>query len=302
MSTHTRQIAHRHPSTGIAVTSAHALALVTLLGSCVDQPKPHCIATTNAFAVKLIEVARAESAAGACTGFGPEGFNALPEVGLSPYFQRGSDGQPDYEQGSLAVQSAELGTFFYTAEGLGVANAAPDGQIYSLGDFATGDPDDDNFCTVPTLSPTRLVLPEIAPVADDPATADADESVPGQAAVDATLAWSNVRVYVTAETYGTQMDGEVVDTRVTPTGDSCAITYRAVGLSPAVSCAAVDDEGATLLNPDGSFQLNPAACEPEANPAEGRPTGSGISASARYECDALTAFCMIEGETIPALR
>jgi hypothetical protein len=226
----------------------------------------------------------------------------LPEVGLSPYFQRGSDGQPDYERGSLAVQSAELGTFFYTARDLGVANAAPDGQIYSFGDFSTADPDEDNFCTVPALSPTRLVLPAIEPVADDPATADVDESVPGQGAVDAALAWSNVRVYVTAETYGTQMDGEVVDTRLTPAGDSCSITYRAVGLSPAVSCAALDGEGAPLLNVDGSFQLNPAACEPEANLAEGRPTGSGISASARYECDALTAFCMIEGDTIPALR
>lgn len=302
MSTHTRQIAHRHPSTGFIATGAIALAAVTMLGACVDQPKPHCISTTNAFAVKLIELSRAESAAGACTGFGPEGFNALPEVGLSPYFQRGSDGQPDYDRGSLAVQSAELGTFFYTARDLGVANVAPDGQIYSLGDFATADPDEDNFCTVPTLSPTRLVLPEIAPVADDPATADADESVPGQAPIDATLAWSNVRVYVTAETYGTQMDGDLLDTRVTPTGDSCAITYRAVGLSPAVSCAAVDADGAPLLNPDGTFQLDPGACEPEANLAEGRPTGSGISASARYECDPVTAFCMIEGDTIPALR
>jgi hypothetical protein len=302
MSTHTRQIAHRHPSTGIAATSAHALALVTMLGACVDQPKPHCIATTNAFAVKLIELQRAESAAGACMGFGPDGFNADPEVGLSPYFQRAGDGQPDYDRGSLAVQTAELGSFFYTAEGLGVANAAPDGQIYSLGDFATAEPDDDNFCTVPTLSPTRLVLPEIAAVSDDPATADVDESVPGQAAVDAALDWSNVRVYVTAETYGTQMDGEVLDTRVTPTGDSCAITYRAVGLSPAIPCAALDPDGAPLLNADGSFQLDPAACEPEANLAEGRPTGSGISASARYECNPVTAFCMIEGETIPALR
>ena len=78
-------------------------------------------------------------------------------------------------------------------------NAAADGQLFSMGDqrFRTRR---DNICTVPTLSPTRLVLPAIAAIPDDPATPDDDESFPGQApVVDATLNWSNVRVYVTAD-------------------------------------------------------------------------------------------------------
>jgi hypothetical protein len=60
--------------------------------------------------------------------------------------------------------------------------------------------------------------------------------------------------------------------------------------------------GAPLFNDDGSPVLAPELCEPEANPAEGRPLGSGISPSARFACDPVTAFCLVEGDTIPALR
>jgi hypothetical protein len=273
------------------------------LGSCVDQPPPLCVTSTAAFAVKLIESgARVESAPGACAGFGPGAFNADPEVGISPYYARGGDGQPDYKRGSIGLQTAELGTLVLAANDRGVANI-PDGQLYSLGDFASSEPDEQNFCSVPSLSPTRVVLPAIDPVVDDPATADVDESLPGQAAVDATLTWSNVRVYVTADIFGTQMDADLVDTRLTPAGDSCTITYRALGLAPAVPCMALDPEsGAPLTNPDGSLQLDPAACDPEADPAAGRFFGSGLSPSARFECNAATGFCMIEGDSVPAVR
>jgi hypothetical protein len=287
-----------------AMTAVVALLGALPLAACADQPEPRCISTTATFAVKLIEVGdRVESVPNACGAFGPDGFNADPEVGLAPFYVRGSNGQPDYDHGSLAVQTAELGSLFYTAEGFDVGNAAADGQLYSMGDFNSTHTDDDHFCTVPTLSLSRVVLPPIAAIVDDPATADVDESFPGQAALDATLEWSNLRVYVTADTFGTQMDAQLLDTRVSETGDSCAISYRALGLAPAVSCAATDPEsGDPLTNPDGSPQLDPTLCDPQADPAAGRVLGSGISPNARYACDAATAFCMIEGDTIPALQ
>jgi hypothetical protein len=284
------------------VRAAVPFALVLGLGSCGEQAKPNCIATTNPFAVKLIELERSESTPGACTTFGPASFNALPEMGLSPYYAQGSDGQPDYERGSLAVQSAELGSLVYAALDRGVDNMAPEPRLYSFGAFNGTEPDDDNICTVPTLSPTHVVLPEIPAVPDDPATMDVDESLPAAAAVDVTLAWSNVRVYVSADVFGTQMDGDLVDTRVTPTGDSCTITYKALGLAPAVACGVANEDGSPATNPDGSLQLDPSLCEPEADPAAGRPIGSGIGPSARFECNPDTAFCMIEGDTFPALR
>jgi hypothetical protein len=283
-----------------------AAAVALLAGSvaaCSDQPEPRCISTTATFAVKLIEVGdRVESAPDACGAFGPDGFNADPEVGLAPFYARDSSGQPDYNHGSLAVQTAELGSLVYTAQGFDVGNAAADGQLYSMGDFNSSHTDDDHFCTVPTLSLSRVVLPPIDAILDDPATADVDESFPGQAALDATLEWSNLRVYVTADTFGTQMDAQLTDTRVTDAGASCAISYRAVGLAPAVSCAATDADGAPLTNPDGTPQLDPTLCDPEADPAAGRVLGSGISPNARYECDPVTAFCTIEGDTVPALQ
>src|SRR5690606_1596712 len=111
------------------------------LAAC-DQPDPGCITTTNGFAVKLLTVGEPiESAPGACMGFGPDGFNALPEIGISPYFARGSDGQPDYARGSVAIQTAEIGTYFSTARDFDVGNVAADGQIYSFGAFASSKPD-----------------------------------------------------------------------------------------------------------------------------------------------------------------
>lgn len=273
------------------------------LGSCVEQPPPLCVTTTAGFAVKLIETgARVESTPGACAGFGPDGFNRDPEVGVSPYYLRDGRGQPDYSRGSIAVQTAELGALVYGARERGVPDA--DGaQPYSRGDFAASEPDAQSFCSVPTLSVTRVLLPPIAPLADDTATPDVDESSPGQPAIDATLEWSNVRVYVTADIFGTQLEAQLIDTRRTPDGQSCAISYRALGLAPAVPCMALDPEsGAPLTNPDGSLQLDPAACDTEANPEAGRFFGSGLSPSARFECNGTTGFCMIEGDSIPALR
>jgi hypothetical protein len=295
---HSSSVRSRGVTTVVAALWAGAA-----LPACSDQPEPRCISTTATFAVKLIEVGdRVESAPNACGAFGPGGFNADPEVGLAPFYLRDSSGQPDYDHGSLAVQTAELGSLVYTAQGFDVGNAAADGQLYSMGDFNSTHTDDQHFCTVPTLSPSRVVLPAIAAIDDDPATADVDESFPGQAALDATLEWSNLRVYITADTFGTQMDAQLTDTRVSDTGDSCAISYRAVGLAPAVPCAATDADGAPLTNPDGTPQLDPTLCDPEADPAAGRVLGSGISPNARYECDPVTAFCTIEGETIPALQ
>ena len=276
------------------------LPLAALLASvgCVDQPKPYCISTVAPFAVKLIENSRT----GSCGGFGPDGFNADPEVGLSPFYLRNEKGQPDYSHGSLAIQTAELGALYYAAEGAEVPNSATDGQLYSRGDFSGAHPNSDDFCVVPSLSPTHVVLAEIPAVEDDPATPDDDESEPGQPAVDVALDWSNVRVYVTAASFGTQLDADLVDTRVSPAGERCEISYKALGLAPAVSCAATDDEGAPLFNTDGTPQLDPAACDSEADPAAGRVTGSGISPNAAFSCDPITAFCMIDGDSVPALR
>jgi len=272
--------------------------LASGLSNCADQPKPYCLASPYGFAVKLIEKTRV----GACDGFGPEGFNADPEVGLSPYYQPGKNGESDYAKGSLAIQTAEVGALFFTAQEAGVASSATDGKVYSLGNFAGETPDDDGFCAVPTLSKTHIVLEALPDTPDDPETPDEDESAPGQPAQDITLEWTNVRVYVTPANYGTQFEADLTDTRISPSGDECTITYHALGLSPVVQCNAFDDEGNPIINDDGSYQLDISACDPIADVAAGRPTGSGITVNTDYTCDPVTAFCAVAGETLPAVK
>src|SRR4051812_10385597 len=120
----TRNLFHRRSSPGTSLRAASVIALLAaapLAVACSDQPEPRCISTTATFAVKLIEVGDpVESVPDACAPFGPAGFNVDPEVGLAPFYVRGPDGQPDYDHGSLAVQTAELGSLFYTAEGMAV--------------------------------------------------------------------------------------------------------------------------------------------------------------------------------------
>jgi len=286
--------------------ASRSLARLALLGAgvtigCADQPVPHCIATTLPFALKLVRGDVVESTPGACEAF-LDTFVVEPRIGLWPYYQGGPDGQPDYDRGSLSVQTADLGSLVYTAQDFGLDNTAPDGQLYSYGNFASAEPDGQNFCSVPELSPTRVVLPEVAPVPDDPATPDVDESFPGQAPVDSTINWSNVRVYVTPATYGTQMDANFKDTRIAPTGESCAISYRALGLAPAVRCAATDADGNEIVNADGTYEVNEDLCNPQPDLAAGRPTGSGIAPNVNYECDPVTAYCLLAGDSVPALR
>jgi hypothetical protein len=302
MSTRANHTATRHPAPERAWIATLGLCCAAAsLAACTDQPKTNCLTSTAAFAMKLIEKpgTRQESPAGACTGFGPAAFNADPEVGFISYYARDSKGQPDYAKGSLAVQTTEIGTFYFTAKdaGLDVSGSS----VYSLGPYSVTEPDANNLCPVPTLSPTHVVLAEIPAVPDDPATAE-DESAPGQPAIDATLVWSNFKVYVTAASYGTQVQGDLVDTRRTATGGTCTISYSTVALAPAVSCRQTDDMGNPIMNTDGTYAVDPTLCSPNPDPAAGRFTGSGISLNTDYVCAPESGFCVVNGDMIPALK
>lgn len=286
----------------LATTCGLGLWVSLVLAGCGDQPKANCLTSTAAYAMKLIEKMRTESVAGACTDFGPAAFNVDPEVGFVSYYPKDSKGQPDYGKGSLAIQTTEIGNLVFTADGYGIENTATDGTRYSIGPYSVTEPNAANLCPVPMLSATHVVLAEVPAVPDDPATTDVDESFPGQPAVDARLEWSNVSVYLTAASFGTQVQADLVDTRKTAGGDSCTIKYRTVSLAPAVPCAALDDKGNPLTNPDGTTMLDPTLCDPDANPALGRFTGSGISPNTKFTCDADSAYCVIDGDAVPALK
>jgi hypothetical protein len=292
------------PARVVAVSSALTLAVTgaaSVLAGCGDQPKANCLTSTASYAMKLIEMTRSESVPGACADFGPAAFDADPEVGFVSYYPQDAKGQPNYAKGSLAIQTTEIGNLFFNAEANGVENTATDGTRYSIGPYSVTEPNSANLCPVPTLSPTHVILADIPAVPDDPTTPE-DDSVPEQKPVDAELVWSNVSVYLTAASFGTQVQADLVDTRKTPAGDSCTINYRTVSLAPAVPCTALDADGNPLTNPDGTPMLDPTLCDPDADPSKGRFTGSGISPDVKYVCDPVSAYCVIDGDTVPALK
>jgi hypothetical protein len=286
------------------VVSTAALAgLAASFVRCGDQPKANCITFVAGWSFRLIPQGMpVESAPGACLNFGPAGFNADSEAGVLSYYQKDDKGQPDYNKGSVAIQTQEIATL--------VANVVqyiptfdPNSLVlYSYGAYRDEVPDDQDICTAPTLTPTHIVLPALPPVMDDPATMDVDETFPGQDAQDITLTWSNMRVYVTAASYGTQLQVALQDTRLTPTGDSCTFNYLAIGLAPAAPCTLLDTNGDAILDASGNPQPDDTACDPQPNVAANRPLGSGLSPNTDYKCDPVTFFCTIKEDTVPGLR
>lgn len=282
-----------------AVCKSIALSGLTLaaLGGC-DQPKPNCLTSQNPFVFKLTPVSKSETLPGACDAARAtlSSFYDDPHVGLSPYYERDKKGQPDYRKGSVAIRTAEFANLVAAAEAHEVEPMAGT-VLHSLGVFTTEEPDGDDVCNAPMLSDTRLVLPEVPPVPDDPATTMEDESFDGQPAYDVTRKWSELKVYVTADSFGTQVAAKLQDQWVAPNGGgTCSISYDALGLSPAVSCQKLDPKTEKpLTNPDGTFQLDETLCDPEANPSLGRFSGSGIGPSARTVCDPVIGYCVLQG-------
>jgi hypothetical protein len=282
--------------------------IVAALGGC-DQPKPNCLTSLTPFVMKLLEdkskpTAQEESVPGACAAANAtlESFYADPLVGLSPYYVRDEKGQPDYNKGSVAIRTAELANLVDTAASHDV-EASTDTVLHSIGSFSGKEPDGNDVCTAPTLSATRVVVPAVPPKMDDPTTAMKNERFAGQPAVDATLTWSNVKIYVTADSFGTQVEAFLKDVRVAPGGGgTCTRYYRGLGLSPAVPCYQTDEDHHPLTNPDGTYQIDPTLCNPEPDPSMMRYAGSGIGPSARTICDPTIGHCVLEGETFPALK
>jgi hypothetical protein len=273
-----------------------------LLG-CADQPTPTCTTAPAAYAAKLFELDRQESADGVCEGTLAARGAVDPVFGIATYYeQNAKGGRPNYERGSVAIRADEFVNLLGRAAELDVESSLPDAKPYAFGAFKAPVADSSHFCSVPELSPAHIVLEEVPAVPDDPDTED-DEALPAQPAVDIELVWSNVQIYLTPSLLGTQLSAELEDTRRRPDGERCVIRYRALALAPAVSCKKLLSDGETPdTNEDGSFKADESLCSPEADVSQGRFQGSGISPDVAYECDPETFYCVIQGDSIPALR
>jgi hypothetical protein len=75
-----------------------------------------------------------------------------------------------------------------------------------------------------------------------------------------------------------------------------------VSLAPAVSCRQTDADGNPIVNADRTYAVDPTLCDTDADPALGRYTGSGISPNTDFVCTPVSGFCVVNGDTIPALQ
>jgi hypothetical protein len=127
----------------------------------------------------------------------------------------------------------------------------------SVGDFVSTTPDEESVCSVPMMSEASMTL---------------------QSGAEISYSWSNVKIFVTTAYPGTQMTADLVYSE-----GECSATYRVVGLWPAVGCD------------DGMGKPAPELCDPQADPANGRPTGSGINPDfePRVECHPELLLCVL---------
>ncbi|WP_433933328.1 hypothetical protein AB3662_03525 [Sorangium cellulosum] len=245
------------------------VVLASLVSSC-EQPRMQCTAGHGGFAATYT------LKPGSIQGEGDCGALRGETIGLEKYNPSRPDNEKeqDLSRALLAIRATELGALAAEAEGAGVP--IDGGAVLSMGEFASVEPDESDVCTVASLSVAELDLPAFG---DRPATRLRYE-------------WSNVRVHVTPTFPGTLMTADLTYTK-----DGCTASYSVVGLWPSVSCAAPPMEGSEEIATD------PGLCDPQADIAAGRLTGSGINPDLEEQvtCDPEIALCVLK-EPPQALR
>jgi len=235
----------------------------------------------NGYAVKYVVTGAVPACAMA------PGFSVLQQgdiIGMSSYHPptTGAEGSTTYNVHitTIALQSDTLGreaqTYeLYTPPGYippnqqtaaqSAAATAAGQQMFSTAAFSSEDPAPNNECAVVNSS-WKPAMASFAAVAAEPA--GPMMMPPALVALPADAweyQWSNMQVYVTAADQGVEYAGDLALTE-TVGGTPCTVQYHTIGLWPAVSCT----------NPNtGTADLD--MCNPCAEPALGRATGSGIS-------------------------
>ncbi|MCP3139578.1 hypothetical protein [Pyxidicoccus xibeiensis] len=252
--------------------SVGVAAAAVAIGACSgEEPEPQCVVararidgSTGSFATTYT-LKPGENPDRACARLAAE------PVGLQKFFNQ-DPGATD----SVAVRSARLGKL--VDDHALRPDPDPSHQTFSVGPFATEAPGPDNFCDVPTLTPARLELPAVPVGLLDGGTLP-DGGPPARVAQSYAYEWSNLRIYNTPGTPGTQF---VADLRYTENG--CTAEYVARGIWPVVTCRG------------SNGQPNEAACDPYADFDAGRLRGSGINPVFPVKCDPVALICVLTGE------
>jgi hypothetical protein len=182
-----------------------ALSLLPMFvaGCTFEQPSPGCPMGHGDYAARYTLI----------SGVGPCAAKKGESLGLARFTP--PSGPPD-PQGYAAPPDLSKIRLGIRAEALGaVADQDPDGKPAAVGDFVAAVPNDDGYCSVPTLSRAEVT--------------------PTLPAEPLAYQWSDVRLYQRPTLFGTQMSAMLEYTEGT-----CTATYGVVGVWPAVSCASDD--------------------------------------------------------------
>jgi len=278
---------NRHDYLGSIALGAAALLFTAAFGTSCEQPPLLCEVASGPYAVKYYP----KDASSDCLMMPGE------RVGMSVYNPpKGDDRQIDASRATIAIQANSMGAL--ADEARNVANAAdpdPEHKEYSFGNYAVR-PDADDFCAASDLSIAEQHIPETA-------YTDAEGNPAIYRETRLAYEWRDVRVHTTFATPGNAATGEVTITRESEdpaTGErsTCTTTYIASGLFPAVGCEAVDGMGQGTGMPDDT------RCCAKADPASGRPFGSGLHPDFKVKCDPGLLLCVLDwkpGESFPPL-
>ena len=218
----------------------------------------------------------------------------LAVYGLRPYVVLGSDGYADFDiPQNVAIQDQALGDLRQVAISRAEGYVINDPPLYAFGQFATPTPQGD-ICTAPSFASGRLVIPELAEipaVPDDPETEedDSEPRVPPQPAVDIEMAWSDVRVLVTAGYPGVQFQGTV-----RYTVNSCTRTYTATGVfggNTTFGCEGTDPNPDPDGDPIPNGTPDPSQCDPLI---------TGVNPDFPVVCDPVLLTCLLPEGRFPA--
>jgi hypothetical protein len=224
------------------VSSALLVGLLATAGC--QQPTPYCASAHGYYAAEYtLESGNADEPCGQLLG---------DVLGLNTYYED-KDMRPNLTASSVAIRTTYLDTLVFRLTDYGEPDFSRDAGVQSVGDFASGKPDGQDFCSVPETSRTALSLPEAPEIPDDPETPDEDETVPAQPATTVAMEWSNVRILFTPDAQGTQMTADLHFEQ-----DGCEADYSVVGVFPAVYCSTDEecDDDANGINPSFATRCN----------------------------------------------
>lgn len=274
---------HDHPKP-IAL-GALALLFTAALGTSCEQPPMLCEVASGPYAVKYFP----KDAGNDCLMIPGE------QVGMSVYNPpKGDDREIDASRATIAIQAHSMGALADDAKATaGATDPDPKHKQYSFGTYAAR-PDADDFCAASDLSAAEQRIPETA-------YTDADGNPAIYPETRLAYEWRDVRMHMTFATPGNAATGEVSITREradseTGNRETCTTTYIASALFPKVGCEAVDATGQGTGMPDDT------RCCANADPAKGRPFGSGLHPDFKVKCDPELLLCVLDwrpGEPFP---